>query len=146
MEMESGVSFMKKWWVVFSIGALALVGFMIYLFGTSSVNNVAAFSKLLSNQSITVTLSNPIKSSSIEKGDVVVKDAEGNEIPVSFTVADDKRTMMIRPEEEGYFLQEGSYVLELSKKITSRFGIPLLGGNKFDFSVFSTLPTIESEE
>lgn len=135
---------MKKWWVFFGIGALSLVGFMIYLFGTSSVNNVAAFSKLLSNQSITVTFSNPIKS--IEKGGVVVKDTEGKIIPIIFTIDDDQRTMIIRPEKEGYFLEEGSYVLELSKKITSRFGIPLLGDKRFDFSVFSTLPTIESED
>ncbi len=137
---------MKKWWVVFGIGALSLVGFMIYFFGTSSVNNVAAFSKLLSNQSIKVTFSNPIKNSSIEKGDVLVKDTEGNVIPVIFTVDDDRKTMVIRPEEEGYFLEEGSYVLELSGKITSRLGVPLLGDRRFDFSVLSTLPTIESEE
>ena len=137
---------MKKWWAIAGLGVLLLIGLSIYSFGTISVNNVAAFSKMLMNQAITVSFSNPIKQSSMTEESIIVKDQEGNVIPVTYTIGEDVRTIVMKPKEEGYFLQEGNYLLELSDQITSRFGFPLSGEREFEFKVYATLPNIASED
>ncbi|MBD3107151.1 beta-propeller domain-containing protein [Bacillus sp. AGMB 02131] len=136
---------MKKWWAVAGIGALAVIGVLIYSYGTTSVNNVSAFSKMMANQAITVSFSNPIYKSSISEKHISVKDQAGNVIPVTYSINDDARTLVIKPKEN-YYLQEGKYVLELSNRIMSRFGLPLSGEKLFSFRVYTALPVIESEE
>ena len=127
--------------IVLFVGFFSLVSFI----GKSSVvaNNSSI---ILNKQSWQIHFTNPLKASSLKDDRVILKDKDGNVVPITFTVSDDRKMITIEPPDNGFNVGKDKYVLHLSKKIKSFMGLSISGDNEFTISVVDALPTVESDK
>ncbi|MEH6941460.1 beta-propeller domain-containing protein [Bacillus sp. JJ722] len=136
-----------KWYFVGG-AIIAICAFVIYYFGVATVADESSSGNqtvVVTNQSWKVNFSNPIKEKLITDETVQVRNSDGKKIPISYKLSNDQKQLQIfLPDIEKERKEE--YTLYLSSAITSKWGIPIIGGKELHYTVLPSLPTIQSKQ
>lgn len=103
-------------------------------------------SLLMENDAWTLRFSKALSKNTVTRENIFVEDSDGRRVDVSLTLSDDRKSLEVAPPSEGYPSGQQRFILHISPKVKTTWGLSYDGDTEIPFTVTSQLPSIQSKQ
>ncbi|WP_409251800.1 beta-propeller domain-containing protein [Bacillus sp. SCS-153A] len=137
---------MKRLWIGAAGLLLALTIIFVYVKQPAVETGARSTERniVLSDKIWSLEFSQPIKQ--LNEDSFYVVDNKGENIPVTVTVSENRKSVTIHPPKDGYSTETEFFTLHISSDVKSFLGLPVRGDHTIEFAVVPTLPEVKSKE